>query len=293
MRNQPLRIGLSALFVLVCFQACSPPDVRTVKAGDAAVTASSSGESPAPSAAPAERDRIVEIIEEAITAVATGERRFDEGWGATRAALMEAAEVEELGAEDILESAVRSLTEVIIEQGMDRPEAAPGPLDASRRLAVASLSRSLAASFRASMKSGGLHTGILTLTPSFDVPDGYEKASWELLGGFEFVDRKPLPDEVMRLDERRVGVAGYMMSMGEYDDVRNFLLVESQWSCCFGLPPEANQSIVCQIPHDHPATEMTNAAVRVLGTLEVGAEREDGYVVSLYRLVVERVDVLE
>ena len=59
---------------------------------------------------------------------------------------------------------------------------------------------------------------------------------WEVLGGFEYEEGMALPKPVRDLSGKKVGIAGYMMTLEEVEDIHEFLLVESLWSCCFGIP---------------------------------------------------------
>ena len=66
--------------------------------------------------------------------------------------------------------------------------------------------------------------------------------------------------------------------------MREIILLESLWGCCFGGVPDVNQTIVVRLPPER-AFDYTAAPVLVTGTLEVGEEREGKFVASLYRLV--------
>jgi hypothetical protein len=133
-------------------------------------------------------------------------------------------------------------------------------------------------------KSGGRqHTGTYSAI-EFDAPAGYERLRWDLLGGFEYVDHMKLPEAVTALDGKKVCIAGYMITLGEVEDIREFLIVESGWSCCFGVPPDVNQVIEVRIPKDKPGVEFTTTPIAVSGVLDVGEEVEDGFVISVYRI---------
>jgi len=129
--------------------------------------------------------------------------------------------------------------------------------------------------------------------PEPDVPDGYRKVGWQELSGFEYVEGMDLPARVRELGGARVGVSGYMIVLEEgAEGVREFLLVQSLWDCCFGMPPELHQGIVVRYPGKDLGLE--SQPIQVLGTLEVGEERdESGYVLSVYRISAERVAVID
>jgi hypothetical protein len=85
---------------------------------------------------------------------------------------------------------------------------------------------------------------------------------------------------------------GFMLTLGDTQDIREFILVESLWGCCFGAVPDINQSILGRVK-DGARADYTAAPVLVTGVLEVGEEREGGYVASLYRLGNANVRVID
>lgn len=152
-----------------------------------------------------------------------------------------------------------------------------------------------AASQPASQPSGGpTHSGsMLTAALDFAAPAGYTKLSWKTIGGFLYKEGMTLPAEVQAFDKKKVAVGGYMMSLGEYGNIHKFLLVEAQWSCCFGEPPDINQVIVVSIPADKKGVELTSMGVMVVGTFDAKEVKEGRWVTSVYRLVADDVIELE
>jgi len=129
----------------------------------------------------------------------------------------------------------------------------------------------------------GEHSGsLLSAIPAFDLPEGCERLSWGLLSGFDYEEDVPIPPEIQALDGKRAGLAGYMITLSDVDRAREFLLVESVWTCCFGVPPEVHQVVVVRMEGE--GVEFTTEPILVLGRLDVGPEREDGFVTSIYRL---------
>jgi hypothetical protein len=143
-----------------------------------------------------------------------------------------------------------------------------------------------------SKHASGQHTGAMRAAPTMKLPDGYEAVLWKTLGGFEYVEHMQLPPEVTKLDGKKVGIAGYMMTIEEVENIREFLLVESFWSCCYGTPPTVNQVLMVQM-QGPKGVEYTSQPVLILGTLEVGEKIEDGFVTSVYRLKATSVTIAE
>ena len=71
------------------------------------------------------------------------------------------------------------------------------------------------------------------------------------------------------------------------------LLVESQWTCCFGTIPELNQILVVRLPKSTQEIFYTPDPVVILGTFDVGQEMEDGWVVSVYHIDATEVQEIE
>ncbi|HEU4580146.1 MAG TPA: DUF3299 domain-containing protein [Polyangiaceae bacterium] len=116
------------------------------------------------------------------------------------------------------------------------------------------------------------------------LPEGYTKLDWKHMGGFRYVEGGPLPADISALDGSNVGVAGFILTLGETERMHEFILLESLWGCCFGAVPELNQTIVVRLAPDH-AFDYTAAPVLITGKLEVGEEKQGGFVASLYRIV--------
>lgn len=116
------------------------------------------------------------------------------------------------------------------------------------------------------------------------LPAGHERLTWKQLGGFLHQEGEPLPQEVLALNGRRVGIFGFALSLGDPEAPGEVVLVESLWGCCFGAVPELNQTILVRLA---PGASLLDSAapLEVTGRLEVGEEREDGFVTSLYRIV--------
>jgi hypothetical protein len=135
----------------------------------------------------------------------------------------------------------------------------------------------------------GSHTGAFRAAPVLKPPPGYEVVTWKTIGGFEYTEGMKLPDDVLALHGKKVAVAGYMMTFSEVENIRHFLLVESLWSCCFGVPPNVNQVYEVKIAGPR-GVEYSSLPVMLLGTLEVGERIEDGFVTSVYRLKLDGPD---
>lgn len=105
------------------------------------------------------------------------------------------------------------------------------------------------------------------------------------LGDFEYEEGQVLPQSVQALDGGLVQIRGILL----YLEDDKFLLVKELWGHHFGSPPDLHEAVVATIDPVVRPYEACPAIVE--GTFSVGEEIEDGYVVSLYRLLVDRAEV--
>lgn len=104
------------------------------------------------------------------------------------------------------------------------------------------------------------------------------------LGNFTFEGKDAaIPADVKALDGMNVRLKGYMIPTDESQGITRFILVPSQFSCCFGQPPEVQHIISVQCPKGTKAPYMTDE-IWVEGKLQVKETRDEGFLVSLFTL---------
>ncbi len=111
-----------------------------------------------------------------------------------------------------------------------------------------------------------------------------KEIDFNLLTNFEYEEGKPLPKKIQALDGKDIKIRGYMHP-DTSEGTDQFLLVNDDCGC------EGNQV------HHFIDVTLTSGTVSyrprsivLEGTLSVGEEKEDGFVVSVYRLEVDSVD---
>jgi len=226
--------------------------------------------------ASADRAAIEQALGELLSGIATGEveetRRSE-----LQASLMGLLERFNWGSAEGRATA----SAVIVQQMFDQAklQSVSAELSARQRQAIRGMAKELTRQLMlmATGSSPGADGIVATL------PLGHERVTWNQLGGFAYREGGPLPPEVQALDGRKVGIPGFMLTLGETEGVREFILVESLWGCCFGSVPDVNQTLVVRMKAGQSA-EYTSTPIVVTGTLDVGEEREGGFVTSLYRL---------
>ncbi len=108
------------------------------------------------------------------------------------------------------------------------------------------------------------------------------------LSSFEYEEGMELPAEVTRLDSQRVEITGFMAREdGGSGPTDMFMLIDEACGC-EGIP-KMNEVIFCAMP-DGEEINVEPGLVKIVGTLYVGEEIEDGVVISLYYMEVESVD---
>ena len=129
----------------------------------------------------------------------------------------------------------------------------------------------------------------------YDTPDAYSMPfdQWVNSGKKEKKKAvKPvIPDAIKRLDGTKISISGFMMPFDvEENGVLTFSLVKNIMICCYGLAPKVNETIMCNMPKGQHAKFFYNVPIKVSGTLAVGEVKEDGYVLALYRLSVDKIE---
>ena len=106
--------------------------------------------------------------------------------------------------------------------------------------------------------------------------------SFTQLAGFDYTEGMTLPDEVTRLDEKKVTVQGFMKrEIPGVGPVNQFLLINDACGC--NGTPMMNEIIFCMLP-DGVTMDVKPGVVKITGKLYVGEEKEDGVVIMLYQM---------
>lgn len=128
--------------------------------------------------------------------------------------------------------------------------------------------------------------------------------SWQQLGGFPFEPsvhpkrKSPrkvskLPQRVLELQHQRLELAGYMVPVEvDGEQVRSFVLVKDQQSCCYSRVPALNEFVWVNVGGLNQTLQM-DTPLQVVGQFEVGEEIQEGVVVSLYRMAAERITPMQ
>lgn len=123
------------------------------------------------------------------------------------------------------------------------------------------------------------------------IGDRTQKIDFSVLGKWKYIEGKtPIPANVKALDGKILELTGFMMPINEVKNIRQFILIQSLWGCCFGQAPEANHILVVHM-EDEKRVDFYPDPIRVTGRFSVGETREEGFLVSIYRLDAHKVEV--
>lgn len=171
------------------------------------------------------------------------------------------------------------------EPRIDRPEKdqpIPKGTDPADIAAMRSAEAMLAAERRlAEQIKAGKIKGLDMILP-FD-----ELTSWPYEDGL-----KGMPERIKKLSGKKVLMTGFMLPIDEVKNIKEFLLVQSLWSCCYGQPPDIHGIVRVVMPKDR-RTDYFFDPLKVIGTFKVEATILDGYCVDIYQLHVESLEVLK
>lgn len=151
------------------------------------------------------------------------------------------------------------------------------------------------------MLPGGLRvdpaTGLLVGT-RITVPEGTRGVPWEVLRAFDYAKAEGLdnvPETIKSLDGQRVAMMGFLWANYDVTDIREFGLVGSHWSCCYGMPPGLSDVVDVTLTAGSPGLERTRNPVRVEGIFHVKESRdpEFDHLMSIYQISDATVTIIE
>jgi hypothetical protein len=94
-----------------------------------------------------------------------------------------------------------------------------------------------------------------------------------------------IPPSIKALDGKKVRIDGFMLptAWDKTGKVSDFLLMGNQVSCCYGGPSQVHEFITIHVQGKGVNSNL-ESTIPVGGTLHVGAVRENGQLVGIYRL---------
>jgi hypothetical protein len=135
----------------------------------------------------------------------------------------------------------------------------------------------------------------------------FQTLSWQTLAGFDYQLPDPLdetsPDEILRrskalvpqriraLDGKDVALRGFVIPLDvERGRITSFVLAATnQIGCCFGDSLFMNEWVIVDVPKGQTFECKPFELATVLGKLHVGEDVQDGFVMSLYRMLAQKI----
>lgn len=119
------------------------------------------------------------------------------------------------------------------------------------------------------------------------VAPGTKALEWEVLRTYEYsqaVGFAGMPPGIQAYDGQRVTMVGFLQPLYEFTDIRQFALVGSHWSCCFGMPPGLNGVVNVTLAAGQKSLPNTMEPLRVVGTFHPREVKEEGWLISIFSL---------
>jgi hypothetical protein len=111
-----------------------------------------------------------------------------------------------------------------------------------------------------------------------------KKLKFDILTTWKYDEKNPhIPDEVKALDGKYIELTGFMMPINETENITKFIVVNALWGCCFGQAPAVNHVIIVTM-EPGKAIDFYPDPITVTGRFSVGETREEGYLVSIFRM---------
>ena len=110
------------------------------------------------------------------------------------------------------------------------------------------------------------------------------------LGNFQYNQEHGggIPADVTRLTGSTVRLRGYMIPVDQAENITQFALVPSLFSCCIGQPPQIQHTVVVNCPAGKAVTYFPDE-ILVQGALKVQEKKDEGYIVSIFEVQADSV----
>jgi hypothetical protein len=135
------------------------------------------------------------------------------------------------------------------------------------------------------MKPSRLCSLLLLVLPGGGEPVAVDFAT---LSDFTYTKGMELPAKVTKYDEQEIVISGFMRREADGSgQVEYFMLINGACDC--DGRPKLNEILFCAMPQGE-TTEILSGTVKLTGTLFVGEEEEDGEVIALYSMDVDKIE---
>ena len=102
----------------------------------------------------------------------------------------------------------------------------------------------------------------------------------QVLGNFEYKQKMELSADVMKWNNKRVKISGYINPTQQAQGITSFLLVKDRSACCFGKRPQINHYIDVTLKKDK--LNYSQDPVTIVGTLKIEDRWDGDWQMGLY-----------
>ena len=122
-----------------------------------------------------------------------------------------------------------------------------------------------------------------------DEPDWQKLTSPEYIASLSYDTQ--IPDKVKQIDGKKVAITGFMLPINvDKGKVKQFLLMKSTMSCCFGVAPRINEVIYVESSKNQKIQAVMDTPITAFGKLSIGQQfREDLMLMGVYKLELDEV----
>lgn len=132
----------------------------------------------------------------------------------------------------------------------------------------------------------------------------YTYTSWDTLGGFFYQPPDPdaepipglpkpkneIPKSIQAMNGKKVLLQGYMVPLRtKKGEVTEFILCKFVPACCFGDTIKMNEWVHVKMQQDKSCQYVPSQTITVFGTFDVGEVKDQGVVLSIFRMTADQV----
>ena len=108
----------------------------------------------------------------------------------------------------------------------------------------------------------------------------------------EILEKNEIPDSVKKFDKQKIALKGFMLPLKVEDGkISELLILRDQSMCCYGAVPKINEWVSVRMSQGKGVIPVMDVPVTIYGTLKVGEVLENGYLVGIYEMDGERLDL--
>lgn len=123
---------------------------------------------------------------------------------------------------------------------------------------------------------------------TFEVPQG------TIANEQEGKSNDQIPSDVRALNKKRIALTGFMLPL-KVDNglVSEMLIMKDQSMCCYGAQPRINDWVSVKMSGGKGVKSVMDQPVTVFGEIQVGEMLENGYLIGIYQMQGEKMEIAD